>query len=1073
MLNIGKSLGRLNFSIRVTVVSVFIIATLITALVALTLQYHFSFSLAKDNVEDNFRDFGEEVGSALKQLDDSAASAVRILAKQQTFSTADNIPENTIDLFAEFMRTNPMFSAIYVGFVGGDLYELVNLESAPIMRQQYQADADDRWLIIQVSEHNGQRIRRMSFLADDYQVRHSREEPSNYYADRRLWFRQSNAVSVNKTEPYLFQSLQAPGQTYSLKVNNGRAVIALDIALSSVLQYFSDIMKNHHAEAYIYQPSGNLIAAVNQTISQSSLPEMTRLNWTEEQQQILAKYSEIKVSNETNWSPIDFMISGEPTGYSVDFLRLLSQAVGVPFNFVNGFSWTELLQLYEQDDIDMLQSVNRSISNSHLGEFSEPYLNLPFALVTSDKQPDLYNIASLYGKTVGVPQGWTIVKYLQRNYPQIRVVELPTTKDVLQAVASGKIYGGVDSLAVLKYEAANYFISGLRYQTQLDLNSLGVPSELHLVVKPENAELMPLLNQAIKEVNAQHSEFLAQHWLGEQWLQEHSTTVPYQRFIEFAVDPTKQNKLIQTAEQGKDFFIYVTRVDEAKSYTHYLAVLLPRNDLLAPAVKRVAISLAITIGMLILLSPASWLFSGPIVSPIRRLALENEKIRNRQYDLLDIPSSSITEVHHLGLSIKEMAGAIQKHEQSQQELLDAFIQLIAQAIDYKSPYTAGHCLRVPELALMLAKQAHDSNSGAFADFQFHSSSEWREFRVGAWLHDCGKITTPEHIVDKGSKLEVIYNRIHEVRMRFEVLLRDADLEYWRALHKTPEKQAMLAQQREVKRAQIMDDFAFVAKTNVGGEQLSEADKARLVSISKQSWTRHLSDRLGLSPLEERMYDNLEPEENLPATEQLLSDKPIHEVPRFHSTDYPEYLGIKMDIPKLLYHRGELHNLMIERGTLTAEDRFKINEHIVNTIQMLDTLPFPPELSKVPRYASTHHETLDGRGYPRKLTGDDLSVPERIMVLADIFEALTANDRPYKKAKPVSVSLKILYQMVKDGHVDEEVFKLFLSSGIYLDYAQRYLAPEQIDAVNIEQFMDAKWQKPDIGNEDDMPDEPTA
>ncbi|MCH1924336.1 transporter substrate-binding domain-containing protein [Shewanella sp. C32] len=1058
MLNIAKSLGRLNFSIRVTVVSVFIIATLITALVALTLQYHFAFSLAKDNVEDNFRDFGEEVGQALKQLDDSAASTVRILAKQQTYSSIDTIPENTLDLFAEFMRTNAMFNAIYVGFSGGDIYEVVNLDSAAIMRRQYEADANDRWLIIQVRDIDGKRVRQMAFLSENYEVRHTREEPSNYYADRRLWFRQSNALTVNKTEPYLFQNLQAPGQTYSLKVNNGHAVIALDIALSSVLQYFATNMKNSHAEAYIYQPSGSLIAAVNQKITENDLPQMPKLNWTAEQQQILAKYPEIKVSNETNWSPIDFMISGEPSGYSVDFLRMVAQAMGVHFNFVNGVSWSELLQLYQQDDIDMLQSVNKSIGNSHLGEFSDAYLDLPFALVTSDQQPDLYNIASLYGKTIAIPQGWTIVKYIQRKFPQIRVVELPTTKDVLQAVASGKVFGGIDSHAVLKYEAANYFISGLRYQTQLDLNSLGVPSELHLVVKTADAELLPLLNQAMKEVNARHSQLLSKHWLGEQWQQEHSTTVPYQKFIEFATDATKQNQLIQTAEQGKDFFVYVTRVDEAESYTHYLAVLLPRNDLLEPAIKRVAISLAITIGVLILLSPASWLFSGPIVSPIRRLAIENEKIRNRQYDKLDIPNSSITEVHNLGQSIKEMASAIQTHEQSQQELLDAFIQLIAQAIDYKSPYTAGHCLRVPELALMLAKQAHDSDTPAFADFKFNTNSEWREFRVGAWLHDCGKITTPEHIVDKGSKLEVIYNRIHEVRMRFEVLLRDADIEYWRALNKTPEKQALLAQQREVKRAQIMDDFAFVAKTNVGGEQLSDADKARLVNISKQSWTRHLSDRLGLSPLEERMYHSLEPEESLPATEQVLSDKPIHEVPRFHSTDYPEHLGIKMDIPKLLYHRGELHNLMIERGTLTAEDRFKINEHIVNTIQMLDTLPFPPELSKVPRYASTHHETLDGRGYPRKLTADDLSVPERIMVLADIFEALTANDRPYKKAKPVSVSLKILAQMVKDGHVDEDVFKLFLSSGIYLDYARRYLAPEQIDAVDIEQFMDVKWRK---------------
>lgn len=1073
MLNLGRSLGRLNFSIRVTVVSVFMVATLITAAVALTLQYHFSFSLAKDNVEENFRDFSEEVGQALQQLDESAASTVRILAKQQSFSRLEAVPEQTLDLFAEFMRTNPMFYAIYVGFDDGDIYEVVNLESSPIMRRQYQAEPEDRWILLKVTERNGKRLRVMSFLDADYQPRHQREEPSSYFADRRLWFRQAQNGVVNKTAPYMFQNLQAPGQTYSMKVGQGKAVIALDIALSSVLEYFSASMKNHHAEAYIYQPNGGLVAAVNQTSPDAKLPTMAKLAWTEPQQQILANYPILKVSNETNWSPIDFVISGDPKGYSVDLLRLMAQAMGVQLSFVNGVSWSELVNLYQQHDIQILQSINMSAGNRHLGIFSQPYLDLPFALVTSDKVPELYNIASLYGKTIAIPKGWTIVQYLKRAYPQINITELPTTRDVLQAVANGDVYGGIDSGAVLEYEAANYFINGLRYQRQLKLSNLGVPSELHLALKQQDAALMPLLNQAMAAVNDTYGDFLQRRWLGGQWLQEHSTTVPYKKFIELANDPSKQNQLRLTSEQNKHFFVYVTRVDQGKSYTHYLAVVLPRNDLLAPAVKRVAISLAITIGILIVLSPASWLFSGPIVAPIRRLAEENEKIRNRQYDQVEIPHSSIIEVHRLGVSIKEMASAIEQHEQSQQELLDAFIQLIAQAIDYKSPYTAGHCLRVPELALMLANKAHASDAPAFADFKFNSSSEWREFRVGAWLHDCGKITTPEHIVDKGSKLEVIYNRIHEVRMRFEVLLRDAEIDYLTAVNKQPERQAELAQQREQQRAKIMDDFAFVAKTNVGGEQLSDADKQRLLAISEQRWTRYLSDRLGLSPMEERMYQQLEPEEHLPVSEALLSDKPIHEVPRYHSVDYPEHLGIKMPVPELLYHRGELHNLLIERGTLTAEDRFKINEHIVNTIQMLDTLPFPQELRKVPRYASTHHETLDGRGYPRQLTEEDLSIPERIMVLADIFEALTASDRPYKKAKPVSTSLKILYNMVQEGHVDADVFKLFLTSGIYMEYARRFLDSEQIDSVDISQFLDAKWQKPDVADEDNIPDEPTA
>lgn len=216
--------------------------------------------------------------------------------------------------------------------------------------------------------------------------------------------------------------------------------------------------------------------------------------------------------------------------------------------------------------------------------------------------------------------------------------------------------------------------------------------------------------------------------------------------------------------------------------------------------------------------------------------------------------------------------------------------------------------------------------------------------------------------------------------------------------------------------------------------------------------RHFSDRLGLSPLEEMRLSGAEAP--LPCVEPLLADRPEHIIPREHATDYDPKLGIRMDIPKDLYNLGEIYNLSIERGTLTAEDRFKINEHIIATIRMLDALPFPEELALVPRYASTHHETMKGTGYPRRLTGDQLSIPERIMVLADIFEALTAADRPYKKAKPVSEAIAILANMVAREHVDADVFELFLTGGVYLDYAQRFLPPEQLDTVDIQKYLQA-------------------
>jgi len=444
------------------------------------------------------------------------------------------------------------------------------------------------------------------------------------------------------------------------------------------------------------------------------------------------------------------------------------------------------------------------------------------------------------------------------------------------------------------------------------------------------------------------------------------------------------------------------------------------------------------------------LFANPIVHPIRQLAAENDKVRKREYDQVERVSSRVLELDELSESMVNMVEAIRAHELAQRKLMDSFIELIAQAIDDKSAYTGGHCERVPELALMLAQRASDSALPAFREFRLTTDDEWREYRIAAWLHDCGKITTPEHIVDKGSKLETIYNRIHEVRMRFEVLWRDADIAYWQAVAKQPGDIPAAAAALQARQQQLQEDFRFVARCNVGGEFLGEAELNRLREIAKVTWQRHFDNRIGLSPTEELRLDT-EPLP-LPATETLLSDKPEHLIKRTGSTDYPAEFAISMEIPEYLANLGEVYNLSISRGTLTAEDRFRINEHMISTIKMLESLPFPQELSKVPRYASTHHETMRGSGYPRKLSGEELSIPERLLAVADVFEALTASDRPYKKAKPVSEALDILHRMVLDKHIDRDSFELLVREEVYLQYAREYLDPAQIDAVDVGKYL---------------------
>jgi HD-GYP domain-containing protein (c-di-GMP phosphodiesterase class II) len=389
--------------------------------------------------------------------------------------------------------------------------------------------------------------------------------------------------------------------------------------------------------------------------------------------------------------------------------------------------------------------------------------------------------------------------------------------------------------------------------------------------------------------------------------------------------------------------------------------------------------------------------------------------------------------------------------EAQRVLMDALIKIIAGSIDAKSPYTGGHCERVPELALMLAEEACKVDQGPLADFRFTTDDEWREFRIGAWLHDCGKVTTPEYVVDKATKLETIYNRIHEVRTRFEVLLRDAEIDRLTAIYHRNVPSAEADARFAERKAQLLDDFAFIAECNIGGEFMAPEKVERMKRIAAEHWQRNFDDRLGLSHEELLRYVN-EPASPLPATETLLADKPHHVVPRIPNAALDEKYGWKVKIPENLYNFGEVYNLAVARGTLSEEERFKINEHIIQTIVMLDRLPLPKQLRRIPEYAGTHHETMIGTGYPRKLTAEELSIPARIMAIADIFEALTASDRPYKKGKTLSESVKILSFFKKDRHIDPVLFDLFLSSGIYKRYAERYLKPEQLDEVDITPYL---------------------
>ena len=1056
-MNAGTTGKYKRLTIRFTVVSIFIIATLFTATIAIGLQFYFSQRLATEAALKLYDHSANSTGSFLVQVDNQAINTTRLLAHYNTLHDDNGLTPESLNIFADVMDSIPFIYAIYIGSNNGDLFELVNLNAHPIVRDQLGASHSDRWVIIDIKNEQGKRVRNKRFYDHQFILRTMNSEPAEFNATLRPWYTNAVADTVTKTEPYLFQNLQSPGITYSIPVSQGNAVLGVDIALSSLSDYLNRLGKNTEGdktkEVFIFEASGDLIASNIDPINGMEIPPSVPLQLTEAQQSLIENTLPLIASNETNWPPIDFTIAGKPQGYSIDLLNIVAQMTGLTIKYNNGFTWVEFVDKFKNGEIDILHSMMKIEENANLGVFSDPFLSLPFAVVTQNGVAPITNISELNNKRVAIPKGWSIIKMIQQHFPQIEVVEYLSTLDTLKAVKEKEVFATLDNSIVLHYTAKQYFIENLQFHETIDYSPIQIESGLSMVMQPKNAPLVEIINLAIKNITPAQFQALSDKWFshGQKSAPEIvQGTVPYKQLIEIAATPNLQKKLNVQKIDGVERFVYVTPLGHAASQNEYFAIVVPTNVLLASTHDKVKKSILVTGVCLLLVLPLSWLFASPIIKPINLLALENNKIKHRQYDDVVRVESFIKEIDDLAYSMMDMSESIKVHEQNQKELMEAFIKLIAQAIDDKSPYTAGHCNRVPELGLMLAEQASKSKSPAFKDFRFKNEDEHREFRIAAWLHDCGKITTPEHIVDKGTKLEAIYNRIHEIRMRFEVLWRDAKIHYYSQCIASPNEQEVHKVELDKAFIKLTEDFSFIANANVGGEFMDKAHIDKLNQLAQIPWVRHFSDKLGLSPVEELNYPK--GEESLPVTESLLSNKPQHIIKRDFPVHFDEKFGIKMDIPEHLYNQGELHNLAISRGTLTAEDRFKINEHITSTIKMLENLPFPPELAKVPRYASTHHETLKGTGYPRKLSAEQLSTPERILVLSDIFEALTAADRPYKKAKPMSVAINILHKMALDQHVDIEVFKLFLTSGVYLEYARKFLDPSQIDDVDINQYL---------------------
>lgn len=316
---------------------------------------------------------------------------------------------------------------------------------------------------------------------------------------------------------------------------------------------------------------------------------------------------------------------------------------------------------------------------------------------------------------------------------------------------------------------------------------------------------------------------------------------------------------------------------------------------------------------------------------------------------------------------------------SLEEFLDAYISAIARAIDAKSKHTLNHITNISKLAPLIA-QAVNEDTTIYKDIKY-SKNNLKEIELAAKMHDIGKISIPESVIDKATKLQFMIDGIELVKERAEILKRDYEISFL--------KNEITKSEYQTKIQILEDDVNFIEKINIGSEFVRHDDLERVKQIANHSYIK-------------------DGEESF-----LLSQK-------------------------------EKYNLLVEKGTLTKEEKDIMNSHAKLSYEMLSLLPFPKKYENVVHIAVNHHEKLNGEGYPRGLNAEQLVLEDRIMILADIFEALTSSDRPYKKTKKLSEVFRILNFMAKDGEIDGDLLDFFRNSDILIEYAKENLLPEQLD-----------------------------
>ena len=978
------------------VLAIVLLMTISSVSIILSVARRSAQTAAESRFETTGKAAKERTVSLLQPAIDMA-TVVSFVSDVNSPVEGDGLNYPALSLFSQILKNKPAFYSIYAGFQDGSFIQLINAGKNPLITKAQNAPGNTNIIVRTISSSGTGREQRWTFLDTEGKII-SRRLDSEFEYDPRLrpWYIASlSCPDTVLSKPYIFNSLQQPGITSSHVLPDRTGVVGVDLTISNLSDFVSSLNISPNGGIMLLYGDKDLIA-----VSSGMKKFFSGLNRTDEKIQKL-------FSTSTTMFLDDVLLQSNIWNITANQKLMIVSAAPVQ-DFMSGAAEMQkriilvsIIILLIISQIIVLWVHKLSGALKELSADAERVGNMDFS------------------GTLSINTAVLEFYQLSKAFEIMKSTIAARTKSLEETLAKLEMIVDMTIAMSAEYDVnrlSEMILSGAKRLTHADGGSLYLVNE-----DRDELEFKIILNDTLGiEQGGSSGEPVSMDPVP---LYDSEGNENHRNVVTHTFHAGRTENIPDAYDTEQYDFSGTRQFDKKNNYRSVSFLTVP-------------------------LKPRG---GGDVLGALQLI----NAIDQESGEIIPFPEELQSFVAALSSAA---AIAVQNRNliERQKRLFDDLARFVATAIDAKSPYTARHCARVPEIAKILIQKAEEMEDGPFADFSFKDASDRREFELGALLHDCGKVTTPEYVVDKATKLETIYNRLHEIRTRFEVLLRDARIKRHESVLAGTDP-AVADRELKQQEQKLHEDFAFVAECNVGSEYMEDDKLERLKGIASTVWYRYFDNHIGLSWGEQKRFAELNDkgQTSYPVQEYLIADRPEHIVLRENWTQesYDKF-DFKFIVPEYLYNRGELYNLSIRNGTLSTEERFKIEEHVAQTIVMLENIPFPDDLRRVPEYAGTHHELPNGKGYPRALVASQVSIPEKIIAFADVIEALTSTDRPYKKDKKLSEAIEILYQMILHGHIDKDLFILLLSSGAYLEYAKRFMQPEQVDEVDVEKYLRA-------------------